>query len=188
MVKVKEVMLIHEMEDGSEMHKPHKIKRLKMRHINRVFAAVSDVLDGFSENPELEQVVFDLLDGNEFDPNAYPDLDAEGLALAKQEHEKRDDKAMMAALFKSSKFLLRVLPEQTYEVVSAMSNIDKELLMDQEPDDFGNVIEAIMEVNDIESLWERAKQVFGNTVAALRFKNRKTAAKAENPDALRVLQ
>lgn len=188
--RTKEVKLEHELQDGSTKPEMVVVKRIKVRQINRAFEAVSAILDGFAANPELEQVVYDAFTGGaKFNPADYPDYSEEQLELIKKEYDDRGESNAAMAILKSSSFLLVKLPDQMAELVAAMSKIDKEILLDQDPEIFADVVVAILEVNEFNALWERAKMVFGETVAAFGLKTSKktTEAKAGDQKALQVL-
>lgn len=66
-------------------------------------------------------------------------------------------------------FLIETVPERTIELTSVASGIDSAYLEVQDMDTFFEVIEAVVEVNDIEKIVKRVKSLMDKVGKALNF-------------------
>ncbi|MCY1563814.1 hypothetical protein NW133_07410 [Staphylococcus pettenkoferi] len=91
---------------------------------------------------------------------------AEGFTL---EDLFRDEDFNVFALLDAIGFLLEETPERVIEIIVAMTNIQRELVENQDMDTFFDIIERVIEVNDIEKLVERIKRVSSQMGKAMDF-------------------
>ena len=66
-------------------------------------------------------------------------------------------------------FLIETVPERTIELTSVASGIDSAYLEVQDMDTFFEIIEAVVEVNDIEKIVKRVKSLMDKVGKALNF-------------------
>lgn len=66
-------------------------------------------------------------------------------------------------------FLIEKVPERTIELTSVASGIDSAYLEHQDMDTFFEIIEAVVEVNDIEKIVKRVKSLMDKVGKALNF-------------------
>lgn len=161
--------LTRELDNGGTEAEQITVKKLRFRQFNRVFSCVAEILESVEQHPELRDVVVDIFNPKPFEPSNYVGFSPEEL----KEEEKKFIHArgikMAQSVLTSFHVLLRVLPEQAAELLSAMTRIDKELLLDQEYDTVLDVLDATVEVNDLEELVVRGKQSFGTVKKAVNF-------------------
>lgn len=80
------------------------------------------------------------------------------------------DKSVLGAAAESFQTLAVYLPEKALELLSSLSGIDKDVLVNQEIDAILNVYDAVLEVNDIEELSTRVKKSLALTKSAFKLK------------------
>lgn len=66
-------------------------------------------------------------------------------------------------------FLIEKVPERTIELTSVASGIDSAYLEHQDMDTFFEIIEAVVEVNDIEKIVKRVKSLMDKVGKAMNF-------------------
>lgn len=86
------------------------------------------------------------------------------------QEEMKKDKEFMGKLVGSFETLAVNLPEKALELLCALSNIDKNVLGNQDFDVILNVYDAVIEVNDIKELTERVKKSLALTKSAFKLK------------------
>jgi hypothetical protein len=67
--------------------------------------------------------------------------------------------------------LLMEVPEKVFELMSVLSGIEYDVFMQQKPEDVFDIYDAIIEVNDIERLVNRAKKSLRLTAAQKKVMN-----------------
>lgn len=73
----------------------------------------------------------------------------------------RDDDFNLFSVLDAIGYLLETVPERLNDIISIASNIDVRELEVQEMDVYFNVVEAVLEVNDMDKLVKRIKTVWG---------------------------
>ncbi|GIO25093.1 hypothetical protein [Oceanobacillus sp. J11TS1] len=61
------------------------------------------------------------------------------------------------------------IPDKAFELLSILSGVKKDTLMSQPAEDAFDIYDAVIEVNNIEKLWKRAKKSFSATKSAMSF-------------------
>lgn len=72
----------------------------------------------------------------------------------------RDDDFNLFSALDAIGYLLETVPERLYEIIGIASNIPVKHLEQQDMDVFFDIVEAILEVNDMEKLVDRIKVVW----------------------------
>lgn len=164
------ITLVRELENGNTENEQVVIKKIKFRQINRTFAILTEIMGLVQENPQLQKMMGEIFTGADpFDPTDYPDATEEELAAELEAYAQKRDKEFIEAIVASLRTLMTKLPEQILELLAAVAKIDVELLLDQEIEVGFDVLDAVLEVNDLEELYTRGKQSLGFGQKAFQF-------------------
>lgn len=145
------------------------IRKMRFRYFNRALALVTEIIEEVDKTPELRGLIIELLFGVQFDRSQFPDKTKEELDAMEVLYFNQRGNRFMAGLYSSFRTLLAVLPDLTMELIAVMANIDKDLMLDQEPAEGFDILDAVLEVNDIEELVVRGKQSFKLIQSAFDF-------------------
>lgn len=145
------------------------IRKMRFRYFTRALQLVTEIIEEVDKTPELRGLIIEMLFGVQFDRSQFPGKTKEELDEMEKVYFSQRGNRFMAGLYSSFRTLLAVLPEQTLELVAVMAHIDKDLMLDQEPAEGFDVINAVIEVNDIEELVVRGKQSFTLIQSAFEF-------------------
>lgn len=181
------IQLERELKNGDIEMEKVVVKRMKTRQLNQTMKVVTAILEIIADSPDLQEMIFDMFKGGrDFNREIYK---VEGLTDEEIEEERRkfiDQKndQFVGAILSAFPLILGRLPDLTVELLSAVSKIDLDTLLDQEPVLLFDVFDAIVEVNDLKELINRGKQSSSTiqTVLGMIFTKEETP-KAENEKA-----
>lgn len=181
------IQLERELKNGDIEMEKVVVKRMKTRQLNQTMKVVTAILEIIADSPDLQEMIFDMFKGGrDFNREIYK---VEGLSNEEIEEERRkfiDQKndQFVGAILSAFPLILGRLPDLTVELLSAVSKIDLDTLLDQEPVLLFDVFDAIVEVNDLKELINRGKQSSSTiqTVLGMIFTKEETP-KAENEKA-----
>lgn len=157
----KKLDLIIENETGGNDIVSKTIKPLKLRQLNKTLAIVLDIVKVLQEDDSLKDLFgnyFNEEEKKKVSIDELAELSDEELDEMEEKEKAEKDARFMEAMFKAAEKLMVKLPDQTLELLAALSNIDLELLEEQEIEFVFPLVEAIIEVNDMQKLIERGKQ------------------------------
>lgn len=155
------IQLERELKNGDIEMEKVVVKRMKTRQLNQTMKVVTAILEIIADSPDLQEMIFDMFKGGrDFNREIYK---VEGLTDEEIEEERRkfiDQKndQFVDAILSAFPLILGRLPDLTVELLSAVSKIDLDTLLDQEPVLLFDVFDAIVEVNDLKELINRGKQ------------------------------
>lgn len=155
---VVKLTLYKDLEDGGTAAQQVIIRKLKFRFFNRTLAIVSQILEAVDQNPETKAMLLEMFFGTKFDRELYADLEPEVVDEMEEQWKNDKDVRFFAGAVAGFRVLLTELPDLAMELLAQMANIDLELLLDQELETGFDIVDAILEVNDIEELVVRGKQ------------------------------
>lgn len=89
----------------------------------------------------------------------------------------RSDDFNVFSIMDAVGFLLEAVPDRLTEIVAIMSGINRFTVEHQDMDTYFDLIEAVLEVNDIEKIVERVKKIYTQMGKAFNF----LQAKEEQP-------
>lgn len=157
-------------EDGYQVKK-HEIEKLQFFQFNRTFSLVADILEEVEKNEGVKDMIFDVFFGGAdgFDAQDLEGLSEEEIAMLKEKADADVEKKFVKALFNSFDILLVHIPEKMAELLAVTADIERSVLDRQEMEVVFDVFDALMEVNNIESLVVRGKQSLGISKKMLSF-------------------
>lgn len=172
--------LERELPDGNTQIEKVTIKKMKFRQFNRVLGIVTQIAEIIEETPDLQKLLGELFQGEDFNAADYPDATEEELLKHVEAFKKEKDRKFAESIVGSFRVLLARLPDHAMELLAAVAKIDVELMLDQEIEVGFDVLDAVLEVNDIKEIIERGKQSFrvGKGAVAFLFENKKEDAEA----------
>lgn len=151
------LQLTRDLDDGGTVSEQVIIKKMKFRHFNRVLNIVTGIADIVADSPDLQELISELFQSEPFDKDQYPDATPEELEAHELEYKTQRERRFMASMVGSFRVLLGHLPDQMLELLAAVAAIDLDLMLDQEIEAGFDVLDAVLEVNNMEELYERGK-------------------------------
>lgn len=140
----------------------HEIERINLIQFTSTIKIVKDILVSLNEQGALKDLIETSFAP---DPKKNKELNQ---AQVEEMLTNLDNKFMLNAV-EAFKELAVSLPDQFIELMSLLSGIKREVLGKQDLFDVLDVFDAIVEVNDLNALFERLKKSLGATVNKLTF-------------------
>ncbi|MFD1450831.1 hypothetical protein [Oceanobacillus sojae] len=128
----------------------HEVKKINVFQLQGFFKTIKEIIVIVQNDEALRGIFEDFANGANADTEVTPQFVATRIAGA----------------FEA---VLINIPEKAFELLSILSGIEKKTLMNQPVEDAFDIYDAVIEVNDIERLWARAKKSFGATKSAMAF-------------------
>lgn len=156
--------------DGNTVQtEQHEIEEINITQMTNAIKVIKEIVDVVRKDEHLksviEEIFFEVQEGDE------------------EDGESDFTKDFMKNILGSIDVLLMEVPEKVFELMSVLSGIDYEVFMQQKPDEVFDIYDAIIEVNDIEKLVNRAKKSLRLTKAQKKvmnlFQNTKETTVAE---------
>lgn len=133
----------------------HEVEEVNLLQITRSIKVIKDVLKMAQDDPNLQALIveiFEEVEGSEGDENTLENL----------------DNGFVQKLIGAMDVLLAEVPDKAFELLSILSNIDQETFMQQKLEDALDIYDAIITVNDIDKLINRAKKSLALTKAQVK--------------------
>lgn len=185
MRQTKKITLIVDTATGTE-ESQHLIRKMKFRQFEHVMKAVVEIYQLVQKDEALQQLFGQIFTQDtsmleEVDPDVWAKFTEEEKAKIKADANAETEKRFMKGVLDSFQVLLLNLPPQAIHLISLLSDIDKELLYEQEFEEILDVYDAVLEVNNIEEIVERVKKSLASTQRAVTFLNMTRKATAATP-------
>lgn len=153
-------------EDNTVQTVQHEVEEVNIRQITKSIKTVKSIVDIVREDKHLQALLTEMFDSGQEDNKK--DSEEEQTEEATEE---LFGKRIMAYAAGAMDVLLMEVPEKVFELLSIMSNIEYETFMQQKPDDVFDIYDAIIQVNDIDKLVNRAKKSLALTKAQTKVMN-----------------
>lgn len=131
----------------------HEISKIKIHQITKSLAVIKDI--------------FGIVQGDESLKAAFGEFMN---SVGEEEASDQSGEELMVKLMGAYETLLLNLPDKAIELLSALSGIEKDIVMAQDVEDVFDIYDAVVEENDIEKLINRAKKSLAVTKQKIRFK------------------
>ncbi len=144
-----------------------EIEDINIMQMTQAIKVVKDILDVIRTDEHLFAVLEEMFEGAE-------DETVESFFTDK----------FASNLIGALDVLLVEVPEKAFELLSVLSGIEYDVFMQQKPEEVFDIYDAILEVNDIEKLVNRAKKSLALTKAQRKVMNlfkRETTQAQEQP-------
>lgn len=128
----------------------HEVEEVNLFQVTSAIKVIRDILKLAEEDENLKAVVEEML--NETDPE-------------------QSGKTIVQNLVGAMDVLLVEVPEKAFELLSILSGVEYETFMQQKPEDALDIYDAVIQVNDIEKLINRAKKSLALTKAQVTVMN-----------------
>lgn len=157
------VTVVYKDEKGAEQKEQHSVEALNLLQFQELMKVIKDIFTKVDQDKQLKELFKELFDSEEDDEQA--------------------DIAFVAKLTGSFETLAVYLPEQAFKLLSILSGVKYDVLVQQKAIDAMDIYDAVIEENDIEKLWKRAKKSLAATKAKLTFIQLGKKLKEEKPQA-----
>lgn len=140
--------------EGNAVHtEQREIEDINILQMTKAIKVVKDILDVVRKDKHLQAVLEEIFSEAQ---------EEDGQEKGAEEFFTKD---FAGNLIGAIDVLLMEIPEKIFELMSVLSGIDYEIFMQQKPEEVFDIYDAILEVNDIEKLVNRAKKSLALTKA-----------------------
>lgn len=130
-------------EDNKTETIQHEIEELNLIQVTRAIKTIRDVIKLAQDDENLKELLEEVFDEAQEDG---------------EDAEEEFGKDIAQKLFGALDILLVEVPEKAFELLAIMANIEHKVFMQQKPEDVFDIYDAVIQVNDIEKLINRAKK------------------------------
>lgn len=138
-----------------------KVESINIFQFLKTLNIVRDIIKIAQDDESIREVIDSLMTAGDIKAT-------EG--MTEEQIEEASDAAFMGAALKGFEAVLANLPEKAFELISVTSGIDQKLLGQQKIMTLFAVYDAIIEVNDVREIVERAKKSLDVTSQKMNFK------------------
>lgn len=153
------VLMMMPVEGGKWEEQNVRIGKIRVKQIKSAFKKFHEII-ALLENDESAGELMDFFWALEANKKAEGEEGEEETALIDEDLQ---NKMFMENVIGAFKILFDKLPEQAFELVSIISGIDEEVLDEQEYNVLFDILEAIIEANDVQTIVQRLKDLFFTT-------------------------
>lgn len=166
MTTVTLIVETHEGEDLVIKKVQHEIGKMKLIQFTKTLAHIKDIVKALNEESAVAEMFEEFFNGGEqkFDIENMSEADVETVM-------KEADGEFLIKGVNAFMQLVERLPDQAIQLLSTLSGIDKHTLENQEIETVLDIVDAVIQVNDVELLIARIKKSFGLTANKLKFLN-----------------
>lgn len=128
----------------------HEIEEVNIIQVTSAIKIIKEILESARDNENIEQILDDLFN------EAQENLDMEAAEFGMR---------MLRKALGALDTLFVEVPEKTIELLSVLSGIEYDILIQQKAVDAFDIYDSVIEVNDMEKLIKRAKKSLALTKA-----------------------
>src|SRR5690625_2286675 len=132
----------------------HEDEELNLFQVTRAIKVIKDVFKIAQEDDNLQALLSEMFEEAQSEEGTYQS----GQNFAQH-------------LVGAMDILLEELPEKAFELLSILSNVDYDTFVQQKPEDALDIYDAVIQVNDLEKLINRAKKSLALTKAQTKVMN-----------------
>lgn len=141
--------------DGNTVQtEQHEVEELSIRQVTGAIKSVKGIINVVQEDKHLQQVLAEM----------FEESQTEGSDKEFGQHIAQN---LMGAL----DVLLMEIPDKVIELLAVLSGVEHDTLLDQKAEDVFDIYDAVIQVNDIEKLINRAKKSSALTKAQTKVMN-----------------
>ncbi|WP_339233805.1 hypothetical protein [Oceanobacillus sp. FSL W7-1281] len=138
----------------------HEVEQLNLIQFQRSLKTIKEIVDLAQNDESLRDLMQEISSDANQDTEITPEF-------------------LISRLSGAFEIVLINIPDKAFELLATLSGVEKETLMAQPAEDAFDIYDAVIQVNDIERLWNRAKKSFSATKSAMKFM--KKVKKATEP-------
>ncbi|OKL36991.1 hypothetical protein [Domibacillus mangrovi] len=142
-------------EDGQVTKVQHEVEEINLFQFEEVMKSVKDIFTEVQGDEALKTMFSDLFDGT---------ADAED-----EEVKQRIDERFIQNAIGSFETLAVHMPTKAFKLLSVLSGIELKTLQQQKVNDVFDIYDAVVEENDLQKLFNRAKKSLAATKVKLAF-------------------
>ncbi len=141
----------------------HEVEELNILQVTRAIKTIKDVFSLAQKDENLKALLAEV-------------FEEEGQEVSEQEGAEQVETVLSGRnigkhLIGAMDVLLVEVPDKAFELISILSNIDYDTFMQQKAEDVFDIYDAVIQVNDIEKLVNRAKKSFELTKGQVKVMN-----------------
>ncbi|HLR58918.1 MAG TPA: hypothetical protein VK094_00370 [Pseudogracilibacillus sp.] len=154
-------------EENSVKTEQFEVEEVSLFQVTRAIKVIKDIVSLTKEDEDLKALLAQFFDDAQSD-------------IAESDEDEAGNKILEHATGALDVLLMEV-PDKAIELLSALSGVGLDTLMQQKLDDAFDVYDAIIQVNDIDKLIQRAKKSFALTKSQTRIMNHFKSKETEKP-------
>lgn len=171
-IKSKKVDIELENKNGEIVGDTFNVRRLRFDKLTAALEEVHSVYDLIMDDENLRTVFEEVFGEDDItDPNILDNFTEEEKNQVFEQKRAAAEKRFLKGLMGSFPLLLLHLPKKAGDLLSVMAQIDRNVLGQQELETVMDLYDAVLLVNDIEMLMDRAKKSLDVTKQATAFLN-----------------
>lgn len=143
-------------EEGNIQKQQHEIEDIDLLQFEQTMKVVKDIFVQLQEDESLKQLFTDLFDEASTNEEGETELDLQ-------------DQQFINNLINSFETLAVHIPAEAIRLLSVLSGIEINTLQRQKMLDVMDIYDAVIDENDLERLWKRAKKSLAATKAKTSF-------------------
>lgn len=132
----------------------HEIEELNLIQVTRAIKIIKDVLKMAQNDTSLQALLEEVFEATE--------------GTGDEETLKEFDNGFAQKLIGAMDVLLEEVPDKAFELLAVLSDVDIDVFMQQKFEDAFDIYDAIIQVNDIDKLVNRAKKSLALTKAQVK--------------------
>lgn len=171
-LKSKKVDIEIENRDGEYTEESFLVRRLRFDKMTAALEEVHAIYDVVAEDEKLQGLfgeIFGQEDG--IDPEIWDNFSEEEKKEVALQRRADAEKRFLNGVLGSFNVLLVHLPVKAGDLLATMAQMDRDLLGQQELETIMDIYDAVLKVNDLETLYERAKKSLAVTKTAMSWLN-----------------
>lgn len=159
---------------------PVTIRKMRFEAFDDLLNILYTIYEQIESNPNLKVLFMEMFTHvDDFDPEAVKNFTEAELQELKRVRQRESEQRFFQGIAGAIPLLLVHLPKQAKELVYVVTGVDRDLLGQQDFDTVLDVYDAMLEVNNVEKLYNRIKKSSNVTKKAVGFLNlRRKATKA----------
>ncbi|CEI81309.1 hypothetical protein BN997_01127 [Oceanobacillus oncorhynchi] len=138
----------------------HEVQSINVFQFQKTLKGIKNIIGIINEDEALKQTFTDMF-------------------AAENQDEELSVTYVIARAAGAFEAVLINIPDEGFELLATLSGLEKKTLMEQKVEDVFDIYDAVLEVNDIEKIVERAKKSFAATKKATKFMRKRVEATAQ---------
>ncbi len=134
----------------------HEVEELNILQVTRAIKTIKDIFSLAQRDENLQALLTEVFEEAQEETEQEASLSGQNIG-----------KHLIGAM----DVLLVEVPDKAFELLSILSNIDYDTFMQQKAEDVFDIYDAVIQVNDIEKLVNRAKKSFELTKGQVKVMN-----------------
>lgn len=153
-------------EDGNIQKQQHEIEDINLLQFEQTMKVIKDIFVQLQEDESLKDLFTSLFRESADEEENNESTEEENQVIDLQDVK---DQQFIANLVNSFETLTMKLPGEAFRLLSVLSDIEINTLRKQKLMDVMDIYDAVIDENDLERLWKRAKKSLAATKVKMSF-------------------